>query len=286
MKNRVVLKTNIMISLIIATGFLLFSAIYYRISYNVALEHIEQVSDLTSENIYQQILVILDKPVDVSAIMANNTLLRGFLLQESDRLSREEHTETLQKYLQGYQSAYGYNEVFLVSFQTGHFHSYDGEDQFLSQEDLKKKLYFQDLSNTDKDYIMYVESDESAEAGNRTTLYVISKIPDSDGTLLGVVGIGVPVDQFQTLIQEYNKEFGVNVSLLDSEGIIQISSDYMRHEKVNVLEASGRNGSIWQSVLDWEEDGAGGFWELGTTGQKQTYMVVRYLPDIEWHLVV
>ena len=286
MKNRVVLKTNIMISLIIATGFLLISAIYYRISYNVALEHIEQVSDLTSENIYQQILVILDKPVDVSAIMANNTLLRGFLLQESDRLSREEHTETLQKYLQGYQSAYGYNEVFLVSFQTGHFHSYDGEDQFLSQEDLKKKLYFQDLSNTDKDYIMYVESDESAEAGNRTTLYVISKIPDSDGTLLGVVGIGVPVDQFQTLIQEYNKEFGVNVSLLDSEGIIQISSDYMRHEKVNVLEASGRNGSIWQSVLDWEEDGAGGFWELGTTGQKQTYMVVRYLPDIEWHLVV
>lgn len=113
MKNRVVLKTNIMISLIIATGFLLISAIYYRISYNVALEHIEQVSDLTSENIYQQILVILDKPVDVSAIMANNTLLRGFLLQESDRLSREEHTETLQKYLQRYQSAYGYNEVFL-----------------------------------------------------------------------------------------------------------------------------------------------------------------------------
>lgn len=284
MENRIVIKTNIMISLIIATGFLLISAIYYRLSYKVALENIEQVSDLTSENIYQQIMGILEKPVEVSSIMANNTLLRGFLRQESDGLEKEEHKETLQKYLQWYQNMYGYNAVFLISFQTGHYHSFDGQDQILSLEDLKRVSFFQDLAESDKNYVMYVESNE--KTGGRTTLYVINKIPDSDGTLLGMLGIGIPVDQFQSLIQEYNKEFDVNVFFLDSEGMIRISSDHIRHDNVNVLETGGGNRDIWQKVLDWKEESAGGFWEPGASGQKQAYMVTRYLPDIGWHLVV
>ena len=41
-----------------------------------------------------------------------------------------------------------------------------------------------------------------------------------------------------------------------------------------------------QNILDWKDSDALRFWDQNALGQKRNYIVSRYLPEIQWHLVV
>ena len=83
MKERILLKTNLLVCLVIIAGFLITAFLSYRANYSASIENIEQVSALTSEDIYYQINSILTKPVNISLTMANDSLLKDFLIGEN-----------------------------------------------------------------------------------------------------------------------------------------------------------------------------------------------------------
>lgn len=287
MKKNILLRTNILICLIIVIGFLVTAILSYQANYSASIENIEQVSNLTSEGVYYQMSSTFTKPVNISLTMANDSLLKDYLSQEEKHLEDTGYIETLREYLKGYQAKYKYDSVFLVSAATGRYYNFNGLDRVLERGDPENSWYYDGLLISKEEYSMNVDNDEVAGAENEITVFVNCKIKDSSGNLLGAVGVGVRIDSLQGMLQEYQDEFGVNAYLIDDNGTIEISTEYTGYEAVNLFEMDTYRGEVRQEILEWKEAGtARSFWNTNGSGSKRDYVVARYLPELQWHLVV
>ena len=287
MKDRILLQTNLWVCLVIIVGFLMTALLGYQANYSASIESIEQVSSLTSEGIYYKINSIFSKPVNISLTMANDSLLRDFLAKEGSHLDDPEYVATLREYLKGYQAKYRYDSVFLVSAATARYYNFNGLDRVLVQGDPENVWYYDGLIGSDEEYSMNVDNDEVAGAENAITVFVNCKIRGENDTLLGVVGVGVRIDSFQQILQDYQDKFGMNASLIDDTGMIEVSTEHTGYEQVNLFETDGFEHDNRQQILDWKEEGsAQGFWNTDSNGHKQDYIITRYLPELRWHLVV
>ena len=75
MKNSILMRTNLLVSTIIILGFIITATLSYQANYRASLANIEQISSLTSEGIYFQIMSVFTKPVNISLTMAHDELL-------------------------------------------------------------------------------------------------------------------------------------------------------------------------------------------------------------------
>lgn len=135
---------------------------------------------------------------------------------------------------------------------------------------------------------MNVDNDEVEGAENRITVFVNCKIHDESGEVIGVVGVGMRITSLQAVLQGYEDKFGVGAFLVDGNGTIEISPQYTGYETVNLFDVTHYSDRVRREILTWKEEGmARSFWITGGSGfQKTDYVVARYLPELEWHLVV
>ena len=287
MKNRILLRTNLLICAILLIGFLLTALLSYRANYSAAIENIEQVSTLTSEGIYTQINSIFTKPVNISMTMANDSLLKTLLSKEREGPEDEAFLKPLKQYLNAYRLKYGYDSVFLVSTATGRYYHFNGFDRYLEPDDPENSWCY-DLLDDPREFALNVDNDEVAGAGQQLTIFVNCKILDDEGEIQGLIGVGLRIDGLQTMLSDYKDEFGVNAYLIDGNGTIQVSDDHAGHDALSLFEIDRYNEEVQRRILDWNETGsARSFWVPDETGAPQSnYVIVRYLPDPDWHLVV
>ncbi|MCQ5130060.1 sensor domain-containing diguanylate cyclase [Butyricicoccus faecihominis] len=287
MKNRILLRTNLLICAILLIGFLLTALLSYRANYSAAIENIEQVSTLTSEGIYTQINSIFTKPVNISMTMANDSLLKTLLSKEREGPDDEAFLEPLKQYLNAYRLKYGYDSVFLVSTATGRYYHFNGFDRYLAPDDPENSWCY-NLLDDPREFALNVDNDEVAGAGQQLTIFVNCKILDDEGEIQGLIGVGLRIDGLQTMLSDYKDEFGVNAYLIDGNGTIQVSDDHSGHDALSLFEIDRYSEEVQRRILDWNETGsARSFWVPDETGAPQSnYVIVRYLPDPDWHLVV
>lgn len=287
MKNKILLRTNLMVCAATAVGFLLTALLGYRANLTASIKNIEQVSDLTSEGIFYQLSSTFVKPVNISLTMANDSLLHEVLAQESVQPDSAACTQTLRTYLHTYREKYDYDSVFLVSAATARYYNFNGFDRVLVQGDAENDWYFNGLLQSSADYAMNIDNDEVAGADNAITLFVNCKVRDTDGALLGVVGVGVRLDSLQAMLQSYHDEFGVTAYLLDDAGQLQIASQNGAYAEQTLFSQSDAHSlTLQQQVLDWRESSTPlRFWAHERGDKIHNYVVSRYLPEIDWHLV-
>lgn len=286
MKNRILLRTNVLICLILIVGFALTAILSCRANYSASLENIEQVSELTSEGIYSKISGTFTKPLNISLTMANDSLLKELLRQEETDLVDPAYIENIQAYLSAYREKYGYDSVFLVSNATGRYYTFDGMDRVLTPGNPENIWYF-DLAGSEAEYELTVDNDEVAGANNEITVFVNCKIIEEDGSLLGAVGVGLRIDYFQRLLKSYQDQFGVDAYLINGEGLIEVASDVSGYEHINLFERDGFDPEARSRITDWRQEGtACKFWVFGEKGERQDFLVTRFLPELGWHLLV
>ncbi|WP_417292981.1 hypothetical protein, partial [Desulfovibrio porci] len=63
MKNKHLLKINLIIAIILVIGFVLTAVLSYRANYRTSLDKMEQISTLTAEGIYYRLTTKFTKPV-------------------------------------------------------------------------------------------------------------------------------------------------------------------------------------------------------------------------------
>lgn len=287
MKKNILLRTNCLVCVVIILGFLLTAVFSYNANYTKSMDDIEKRSSLTSESIFYQMSNIFTKPVNISLTMANDSLLHSFLSQETTRLDDPSFADSLKNYLETYQQTYQYDAVFLVSTATDRYYNYNGMDRVLSPDNDEDTWYFDGIQNSDADCSINVDNDQVHGADNAITIFVNCRIKNDDGSLMGVVGVGVRIDSIQKLLQSYRDEIGVNAYLIDDEGTIELSTEYSGYEKVNLFELQGQGEQERSNILGWKEDDAAlHFWSLNGMGQRKDFIVARYLPELQWHLVV
>ena len=286
MKNNILVKTNTLICLVIVIGFLVTAILSYHANYSASLNNIEQVSSLTSEGIYYQMMSTLTKPVNISLTMANDSLLKEYLAEERTHMDDKEYVDTIRSYLSAYQEKYDYDSVFLVSAATNRYYNFNGVDRVLAQDNEENIWYYTFLNDT-ADYSMNVDNDEVENANNDITVFVNCKIKDAHGDIMGVVGVGLRIDTLQSLLRNYEDEFGVDAYLIDEEGNIEISTEYTGYQKIDLFTMDGLS-EIEDSVLGWKEsERAQSTWTTDVAGkEKKDYVVSRYIPELSWHLVI
>lgn len=281
MKRNILSRTNALVSLILVVGFVLTALLSYRANYAASLRGIEQVSTLSSEGVYHQLTITFSRPVNVSLTMANDSLLKSLLQEEDASLEDPAYLARIREYLGAYRDKYGYDSVFLVSEASKRYYNFDGLDRVLTPDEPENTWYYT-LGSFPEDYRVVVDNDEAAAADNDITVFVNAKIKGPGGAMLGAVGVGLRVTSLQRMLQTYQDQFGVNAYLIDGGGTIQISTDHTGYQPVSLFLLDRYGKEIQEQLSGWREaDVSRSFWV-----KRADYVVARYLPELDWYLVV
>ena len=184
-KNRELLKTNVLVSVILIFGFVVTAFFSYQANYEASLNNIEQVASLTTEGIYYQLTALFTKPINISITMAHDSLLVDHLENEADNLEDEAYAWKIKTYLKTYREKYDFDSVFLVSAQTNRYYNFNGVDRVLTEDEPENNWYFSMLKN-DLEYSVNVDNDEVNGADNAITVFVNCKIFGPDEDFLGL----------------------------------------------------------------------------------------------------
>jgi hypothetical protein len=144
----------------------------------------------------------MTKPVMVSKTMANDQFLIDWLLKEPENIADSVYLNKLYAYLKAYQAKYDYTTVFCVSEQTGNYYYQDGLNKTIAREDSHDVWYYNFIASGNE-YDIEVDTNEAN--GNKITVFVNFRMEDSDGSLLGVIGVGLLVDSVEEAIRAYER---------------------------------------------------------------------------------
>ncbi len=278
MKKNILFRTNILVCIVIILGFVITSVISYQSNQGIFRKDIEHVSNLTSEGIYYQIDSNFTKPINVSLTMANDSLLKEFLEEETAHLEDEAFISSMRTYLNAYREKYRYDSVFLVSTKTGRYYHFNGLDRTLT-EDNPENVWYYEFLKTGEEYSLNIDNDEAAQ--NEITVFINCKIKDPDG-IMGVVGVGFRVDSLQDLLKDYEEEFGVKTFLIDRTGAVEISTEQTGYQRTNLFESCDFPELKEKILASTNESET--YWY--GSDQKAGYVVSQYVPTLNWHLIV
>jgi len=272
-------RVNILVSSIIFIGFVLLVMVNYRSYSKIIKDDIENISKLTSTNIYSEINNELIKPIFVSLTMANDNFLKEWFREEVEKVDSKEHLQLLEDYLVGIEIKYDYNSVFLVSNLTDNYYHYKGIFKTVSPDNDHDQWYYNFLK-TGKVYALDVDQDEADE--NKLTVFVNCRMEDEDQNLLGVAGVGLELDQVQLTLKKFESDYGLEAFLMDKEGVIQIHTDTQYIENRNVFE-QGSLGDYKDKILN----NLSGLESIQVDDSDfNGYYITRYIDELEWFLVV
>lgn len=279
MKKNILFRTNLLICAVIVLGFVIASVISYHSNLHIFHRDVESVSSLTSEGIYYQIDSIFTKPINVSLTMANDSLLKDFLATEDPAREDEAYIQILRDYLSAYQKKYGYDSVFLVSARTSRYYHFNGLDRVLAPGDPENVWYY-DFLASDAESSLNIDNDQAAN--DEITVFVNCRITDGEGETIGVVGVGFLVDQIQALLQSYEEKFGVKACLLNPDGILELSTDSNGYQALDLFQSCPY--PEYRADILGAHERAETFWY--DSGHTRGYVVARYVPLLEWHLII
>ncbi|MEG1981984.1 MAG: sensor domain-containing diguanylate cyclase [Clostridia bacterium] len=275
MKRRTLILINVIVCFIIISGFAFVTILNNNNMGEIIENDIENITKLSSSTIYGEIDNSLTKPIFVGQTMANDTFLKTWLKNENTTL---ENNADIINYLTSYQKKYNYDSVFLVSSKTNVYYHFDGINKVISEKD-SHDIWYYDFIKSGKDYDLDVDTDE-ANNGN-LTVFINCRIKAEDGSVLGVVGVGVKMNHLQQLLLKYETEYNLKASLINKSGVVQIDSDAKKIESTNFFtaEESKEKNRIISNTDSMEM-----FWYPSV--ESQNCITSQYIKNLDWYLVV
>lgn len=249
--------------------------------YNEMLENqISGECHLTAVNMLNDINDSISVPINVSETMAQDMLLKDYLEKEplTDEGLTSSYVDGLQEYLNTYYQKFQYDSLFLVSTATGRYYHQDGIDRVLKPGNPENEWYF-DFLNSSEDISLDVDNDEAND--NAISLFIDCKIHNNRGQTIGVVGVGMKIQNTVEEISTLASENKLNAYIIDQSGRIQISS-----QKEIPLDTDSI--TIHENITDDELaqliQNPNGTWQ--TIDQKKEYVEVIRIPGVNWFLLI
>lgn len=207
------------------------------------------------------------RPLLVSRTMSNDNLLAEWLLHEEEH-TLSENVLSMQTYLSRLKEEFGYTTAFLISEKSRAYYTYRGFNKILNPlNDPHDKWYPTFIK---QNIAFELNADTDQVNGNHWTIFINCRITAPDGRLLGVCGVGVVMDHLRQIMEEYEKQYGVKINLVDSNGLVQMAVDYSDIQRTYLnnieLDDAGDNYSVRQTM--------------------RKYRISKYLKELGWYLVV
>ncbi len=262
----------LIISLLLITGFLLTSlASYFTSRSSLRSQIIKDSLPLTSDNIYSEIQRDLLRPIFISSLMATDTFLRDWVIQG------EEDENQLTRYLKEVKVRYNAFTTFFVSERTRIYYHADGIFKQVAPNDERDKWYFR-VRQMQSDYEINIDPDAINQ--DTLTIFINYRVYDYDGDFIGATGVGLAVNSTQMLIENYQKNYGRKVFLVDKRGNIKLHSSTFPKEVESIFDLEGLS-SFTKEILSSDSNS----FQYHNKGQT-VHLNTRYIPEFQWYLVV
>ncbi len=211
-KGYLYLITNIVIIVMICVIFGSIQA--NELSFYKQLAHEQAANDvnLTATDINAKITSIATEQLVASQMMANDIFLKHWCENETSD-STSDLSQMLCTYLAEYKKAYDYDVVFFVSNKTYNYYYDGGLNKVISPDDDFDVWYFNFLG-LNKNYDIQIDHDEVNQ--NSVSLFVNYLVKGENDEILGVVGAGKKIDEFQESLSNLVETFGVDICVVNT----------------------------------------------------------------------
>ncbi|MBO4300367.1 MAG: hypothetical protein J5861_02065, partial [Desulfovibrio sp.] len=253
-----------LVVLLIIVGFLGVTLFSMRSLNSLISSNAQSLTSLLSANIYDSMRNLVSRPAIMARTISYDSFLRKILNVDA-QYPEEYMAERLGAYLSEIRSGIDYSTAFIISHETRRVYGIDGTIRMLETlSDQKYELYDKFISSG-KPRVSAIQKDTLYSG--QETFFTFSRITDNDGKVIGVVGVGVPLDDILRSIDNFEQRYNVKIFFVDWDENVKISSG---NATLDNLPASYRVNRDFNYVDDQE----GG------------YVMTRYLDDIGWFLVI
>lgn len=279
MKKHILLLSNLIIIISIVIGF--FGIVYRDTTayQDLAEKHLENILSLSNKDISSHVEDAMTKPVMVSKTMANDEFLKKWLSQEPQNVGNDTYLKQLFNYLDAYRNKYGYTTVFCISAETGNYYYQDGFNKTISKTD-EHDIWYYNFIKSGNEYDLEVDTNETKQ--DYITVFVNFRVEGSDGSLLGVIGVGLQVDSLDDTIYTYERDYGLSVHIINVMGAetsfkgntdIFISEEELQ-KRIGITERLQLNQSE-TPIMQWY-----------TSEGKRKCLITQYDKILGWYLVL
>ena len=275
-KKHIYFIANALIIILILIGFSGIQINEFSYYKELAEEHAKNSVSITASDINSQITNLSMQQRVVSQMMANDIFFKQWCEEESADEITAEHAEILYDYLNTYKEKYDYDIVFFVSNNTYNYYYDGGLNKVISPEDDFDIWYFNFLG-LNQEYDIQIDHDEVNDYS--VSLFVNCLVTGDDGEILGVVGAGKIIDDFQSSMDDLVETFDVDICIVNignAHNSFSGSSGYYK----TVDDAAEELGLSIEEISEPTTD-AGKTWSEGDYCYS-----FRTNQDLNWNIIV
>jgi len=258
--------------LLLSAGFLATTLISYFTSRDVIRDSIVATElPLTSDNVYSEIQKDLVRPVLISSMMARDTFLRDWVLQG------ERDVTPMTRYLKEVMAHYGVFTSFFVSDATQTYYQAGGVLKKVKPNEPRDAWYYR-VRTMNEPYEINVDPDLANR--DKLTIFINYRVYDYDQRFIGATGVGLTVDAVVQMIDDYQQRYGRTIYFVNAQGDIVLSGQAQGSGRKSIRDIPGLAAQA-DAIL---RAGHGSF--SYTQGEQLSYLNVRFIPELKWHLFV
>jgi diguanylate cyclase (GGDEF)-like protein len=264
-------KIVFLISLLLLVFSISITFVNYFISLNSTEKQLRTQSlPLSLDNIYTEIQKHIIEPYLVSSMMANDTFVEDWILND------EENNHKIQKYLEVVKNKYAMFTTFLVSDKTGNYYTQDGFLEKIKKDNPNNAWYFR-FKHIQENHEINLDFNESLS--NSLIMFINHKIFDSQYSYIGATGVALKISYIDDMLKMFRQKYHLKVFFLNEKGDIVLSEKNIIPEK-NIDEVDNlkkyKNEIISKEPLSIEYEG----------NNKKYLLNTKYIPELNLYLLV
>lgn len=233
----------------------------------MARQNLQALSRILSARIYDTISGELTEPVTVARTMANDYFVMELLEHERD-YGEAEATQRMTAYLSGIRESVDCQAAFLVSAASHRYYAANGASKIIDPESGERDTWYTGFMERGNEYELDIDLDEFGQ--DAWTVFVDARIENARGELLGVCGVGLRITGTEALFQDFEREYGVRISLIAPDGLVMLDTDQSRIETARMEGLSLSQGNDY----------------LIQPGDGGHFIITRYIEKLGWYLVI
>ncbi|MDA3851192.1 MAG: diguanylate cyclase, partial [Spirochaetaceae bacterium] len=228
---------------------------------------------LLRENIYSEIEKQIMPAIQISSMMARDSFLISWVVDG------EKNLRSIQRYLLRIKEDYGFVSSFFISQESSVYYHFEGINKVIDPTDEHDSWYY-DFVLSGKEYDLDVDLDEAAD--DQLTIFINFRVENEQGRFLGVSGVGLQMENFSQMLKDRQEHYQRQIYLVDLHGVIQAHSDMSNIETRSLLDRPGLVPQI-DKLLQIRDEPINVLYQQG---RRRKYITSRYIPDLQWFLVV
>ncbi|WP_321470473.1 sensor domain-containing diguanylate cyclase [Halarcobacter sp.] len=251
-----IIKSKYKIVFIITTLLIILSVSISVINYVVSLNNAQsqlknQSLPLSLDNIYTDIQKSIIQPYLVSSLMANDTFVQDWLINE------EKNSDKIVRYLEAIKNKYNMFNTFLVSDKTKMYYTQNGFIEKIDKTNKNNKWYF-DFKNIEEKHEINLDFNE--HLSNNLIMFINYKIFDHNYHFLGATGVALKISYIDDLLKSFRFKHKFIVTFFNENGKIVLSErNINKHKNIGEYEVLKNYKELILSkkpnTIEYERDG-------------------------------